>query len=1066
MVEVVKAFMTEQEASAVEACANSRPAFKTYSADGTPVQVTVRYQNGQGDSRIIRRGKAGNEFFVERSYSLVFDHSGAPRVFCRFREPLSLVHGKGSWSLFACQVKFNRTLRQLGHRGIAISHYVWDRGCFSSLERLTRKHHSLLAMHSTSPTAALEQLTDWVIANGDCLHDAHGGFTWSLKPWMADEAIVKNMFIVVASYRNGYDLLMRHLPEWIRDHLRFEEPAMPPEAYEQLWASLDVQPGIAQKLVELRVLFRDGYLWVAEECKGHKNIGDDLIWALMGVWRFVPFSESRWVSVGPSTRAVVSSHLLGLSSLVAQVRKDPRSSDFYIGGAARMNEQLMSICIIAAMSASTSESLLTTLLEDDRVMLHIEALKNTIVEEISYISNLPEWCWAQLARLCDREVCELRSDAISASTASACFFSWRVLSETEELPWCLTVGDISKNIRDLSERPAPEEPVAANVRQLYMSGFPLAQLEEGLRLVRGAPWSSRGVEQAHAGASQTMKHRPELGEQSMVERAFMLTMRPMVLPSEEVREHAKLMKRVDKLKGEAPSHLRGRQLFCKEAMDAVAQLGVGTKQEQAQARRAVFRRHAVEYGRLCNEQRTFYEAKARQLAEDRVQEIGEEFSLLKEQEALLEMRAESRAQQRNPFCLDACRFSQTDMNRMQAMTSDARFSVNQVMQLRRQSMAAPEPPGPEVKLEMFAIPAYSRQVLPAAPWMTEVAYQRRHFHKCCIGISGVFGDRFYVFSFALQRNPTVLGLTRLVERARIIRQPADWNDIGDAFAESWRYDFDLKVLECHFTTKHFAGVSESSVFVLTGLVFLPTCRVVCDSDKVPLRTYLDSLPKLTKSITARATAAPARQFGGAESHAAIVQQNPWLLHHLGELKQWAKKHGLNKDGTIESPDDDSGDVWADEVVEATNDIFQRLADLRSQLQSSEEAEAYFRVAPFGGMSCLRLKGVGIVAYRARAVGRVIEEWCKRYSLQVAATFDISLYSDEGAVTMGREWSSRMAYWYQLFLDGGAPETFEYTEEMLDGYKESGAFRELAEALTAPQAVKRVVQLRAMRPIGR
>jgi hypothetical protein len=116
---------------------------------------------------------------------------------------------------------------------------------------------------------------------------------------------------------------------------------------------------------------------------------------------------------------------------------------------------------------------------------------------MKHLNEIPAALWSKLGALCASTGRELQSDVISSASASVCFFSWRVLAETEELPWRLALGDKVANMRDLVLQAQPGEPVAASIWHLLQAGFPIEQLEEGLCFVAGATWSSRGVEQGH-----------------------------------------------------------------------------------------------------------------------------------------------------------------------------------------------------------------------------------------------------------------------------------------------------------------------------------------------------------------------------------------------------------------------------------------------------------------------------------------------------------------------------------------------------------------------------------------
>ena len=60
------------------------------------------------------------------------------------RDPLPLTEGKSANALFAAALDFHKTARQLGHVGISISHYSFDRLAFKALSKRFKQYHQHL----------------------------------------------------------------------------------------------------------------------------------------------------------------------------------------------------------------------------------------------------------------------------------------------------------------------------------------------------------------------------------------------------------------------------------------------------------------------------------------------------------------------------------------------------------------------------------------------------------------------------------------------------------------------------------------------------------------------------------------------------------------------------------------------------------------------------------------------------------------------------------------------------------------------------------------------------------
>lgn len=102
-----------------------------------------------------------------------------------------------------------------------------------------------------------------------------------------------------------------------------------------------------------------------------------------------------------------------------------------------------------------------------------------------------------------------------------------MLADTKRLPYSLCRVDKLFNLRELGAGCIPDEPVAAQLWELMRRGFSIDLLAEVLGEIEGLSWSSIGVEQAHAGAAQVMRHHPDFHEESMMSRAFLYTARAL-----------------------------------------------------------------------------------------------------------------------------------------------------------------------------------------------------------------------------------------------------------------------------------------------------------------------------------------------------------------------------------------------------------------------------------------------------------------------------------------------------------------------------------------------------------
>ena len=136
---------------------------------------------------------------------------------------------------------------------------------------------------------------------------------------------------------------------------------MPQHKLYQQWTALGVEPKLVTTLSEDLQLSWDNdteLLRVADDWAGQSNAMEEISGALLGVLHFQKFSDSRWVSVGTSCRALAAGMLTGLPSLIEHIREDPKMSDFYIGGASRLDDVARRCIIITSLASYASDAAL------------------------------------------------------------------------------------------------------------------------------------------------------------------------------------------------------------------------------------------------------------------------------------------------------------------------------------------------------------------------------------------------------------------------------------------------------------------------------------------------------------------------------------------------------------------------------------------------------------------------------------------------------------------------------------------------------------------------------------
>jgi hypothetical protein len=945
-----------EAANRLVADASHGPILQSCSADGTPIEVSQRAAAVLPSGRIVRRsGKASHEFLVAVQFNRFSDSDGSWPTCAVTGDPRPLTLGKSADRIFeACRAQW-ASLRQMGHRGGAIQHYVFDRCAYSKLCRRMEQWHELVSAQwqgeSNLGTKQLPVL-EWVVFTACACHDAHNSCKWGLPMAFGDADLMRDCFVGVDAVRRSFDVVLKYIGEWVSAVLTPSEPLSEHERemWRQTWLATQQGGEILDLLCKLELRQASGRLLVSSEVLAERDLVGQVVAAILSVWKFERFSESRWLTVGSSARTMIAACLTGLSDFLSWVKGKPGVSGFYLNGFWRLTGSRWLFLCQVALYSQVPDSILGALLADNRVARTAGDLRGRIKASLQRLADLPNGVWGCLAGVAGVTLSDLRSTVLRAAQRSAAFFQNRVLDEVEGLPWRLCAGNVAENLQELAGGPRPEDAVGGKIWDLLRSGYNSSMLRRMVELLADAPWTTTVVEQLHASAALISRHHPDYGLRTLLARAALLTAgKLMPVSTSSEKQLARKRRELGRLRRRQPQKASGRQLFLQEMTQCARRLGrTMTKLQSRSVQRRLMQRHGQLFRQQPRDRRRHFEQWAAARAEEKAMRLLEAQRKLRMEIDDLERRVVADEAPRHPLFLKAAKWTPKDFNVFAAKWNDGTLVGEALNVAREDACRAPAAMSAQLlqALDGVAVPARAGPQQPS--WLAKLCQNRDIFEQAVlIDVRDDVGDQCWMVNFARQ-SPYYLSLTQLrrVESPFPLDTPrAAW----EGEAANWRlHEFEIDWLR-NVGAEALLGCPAGSLWVLLGIHFVGGRRLVSDLASEPLEEFLRDLPP----PPARAAPSAGSRGGdlgagpAAEDDAAVEKELPWASAALRKRRRVARDASPAE---APPPPEPEGPWEEDDLVETlAQDACSELEELRLRLLSVEAPRhGDFEVTALGG----------------------------------------------------------------------------------------------------------------------
>ena len=908
----------------------------------------------------------------------------------------------------------------LGHTNICITHVAFDRAHFSSLSTaLAQRQAAYYQVGAWAGSGQAEMLKnqDWFLATGCAAHDCQNALKWGQRSSVSDpESAAKGLYIGIESCRNAYNLLFLTLSIYLRDHLQLAAHPLPSyDSLYSLWSDLGIVPNVAEELAMLGLLYEHGRVWVRPELEGTDNLFGRVHGAFLSVMKFRKFTESRWVTVGQCSRDFIAAHVVGLPAIVQAIRDSPLSNYYIHGYWDYLNPDSLKLAIVVALAGRVVDAALLLILEDDRLAGRAHELEAAMQDEWEWLVAIPDDTWERLSLIVSEidPPEALRADCLLAAQASHAFVHFRLMRVLESYPWKLCTGAIGDRLDELQGLPEARDydDTTCKIYDLLHMGLSREKIVSAIELMKQCPFSTRGVEQAHASCATICRYHPLAGLDSITARGLLHAAKPFFQDPEADalgKGLQRLQRKLACLEGKSGSGRTGRQLFLSEMMPQLLHLRTDPQARKAGAQWS-FAHHTEQCNLLTEPEKKKYEEKARVHRDAFFADISEQMAGVRREisQKRRDIEAHHRGEGLSPVTLSGNKLAERDAEPMEELHQQPQFRGTSLLQLRLDALAVQDPlPEHEVSyLKNVKVKIAGLSNPGICEWLRRVAWLRNEFHGKVLVVSlGTAREQSYLFSFALQ-NPGVVAFQQLEKLQVVLPRPRDiqgknLREMLVMMDEIWPWQFQLQLRPPTFGWE-LSDVPRNTVWVLQHCVVVGT-KVTSPSQPVPFEEFVADLP----TFTSRATAG-----SGKSSKAGHYGTSPSTASSSGEAAH--REHQQQEDPVLE-------DVAPfEELAEPEKLALQEwMAAKKVELQEMRDIECVHFAAHYrGGAWTATHHGVGTNVVVGEAQSEAAAEWAKKKVGRKTVSFSIKKFHEDAACALACFWSDRTEYFYSCHLEG-------------------------------------------------
>eukprot|EP00971_Amphidinium_carterae_P325251 6455422-Amphidinium_carterae.8 len=598
-----------------------------------------------------------------------------------------------------------RMLSEHGGEKILIYHQVHDRAVSNVFRHCVSgfwaSHAGTCAANKGTHAKEMSHLLTWHTSVGCGVHDAHNALRWGHQTALGkNEHVLKAVYIATSALKSSSFGCVLAIGPWLLEVTRERTVDQLPTERElqELYTFLGLPVHVVEVLVDFRCVYSqaEGVYMVASGKRGEQNWLAELSGALLSTFSFTLFTESRWLTVGASCRAVLSAWSLGYFGLLAYMSKRGLVNSYLQAGFEKLDEESMRFILVVAMSSYMPESVQALILKDARLARQYDDLCEDMDAEVEHVESLGAFTWQHVGMLVSEPPSTVRNYVVKAVMAEYAYIHMRVLDVLEKPPfsYCqLPPLAILHLLRGWKE--APDETVSNKWWHLVKMGYNSEQLLKGLDLFSRVSFSTQFTERQHASSATMHKYHPESGLRTLRERAFLHTLRPL-LPDvshhdrDGAREH-RLRQQLSRMERRRTNYITGRQMFFKEKAEHERHCAHGEAGTPRSMKELMFQ-HGEQWVALEPDAKQAYENRAVQYRSQLETALQEEKASLEESVQIEIARRENQTYPSpKSMVASAAKLADSDVQKWSQLCGAQQFSDAALRERRKQANTCPEP---------------------------------------------------------------------------------------------------------------------------------------------------------------------------------------------------------------------------------------------------------------------------------------------------------------------------------------------------------------------------------------